>query len=79
MRTIRASEIGTYLFCARAWWHQRNGTSSLNEGVMREGTTHHEKHGAKVATAGIVQRVGVIILVLAVLLIVVGITLAALQ
>lgn len=79
MRTIRASEIGTYLFCARAWWYQRNGTPSLNERIMREGMVHHEQHGAKVAAAGFTQRAGAIVLVVAVILIVVGLTMAVLQ
>lgn len=79
MRTIRASEIGTYLFCARAWWHRRNGTPSLNETIMQEGTTHHEQHGARVAAAGFLQKAGVVLLLLAVLLIAVGITMAVLK
>ena len=79
MRTIRASEIGTYLFCVRAWWHQRNGTPTLNEAVMQEGTAHHERHGAQVVKASLVQRAGGVLLVIAVLLIVAGITLALLQ
>lgn len=79
MRTIRASEIGTYLFCARAWWHQRNGFPSLNERIMREGTIHHEQHGAKIAAAGSAQRAGVIVLVVAAILLIVGLTMAALS
>ena len=79
MRTIRASEIGTYLFCARAWWHRRNGTPSLNETIMQEGTAHHEQHGARIARAGIAQRAGVLVLLLVVILIVVGITMAVLN
>lgn len=79
MRTIRASEIGTYLFCARAWWHQRNGTPSLNEAVMQEGTVHHQRHGAQVAKASLVQRAGAVLLLAAVLLIAAGITLALLS
>jgi hypothetical protein len=79
MRTIRASEIGTYLFCARAWWHQRNGTPSLNESKMKEGTMHHEQHGAKIAVAGFSQRAGIFVLLVAVILVIVGLTLAVLQ
>ena len=79
MRTIRASEIGTYLFCARAWWHQRKGTPSLNKEIMEKGTAHHEAHGARVAASGIVQRLGAVLLIAAILLIVVGITILTLQ
>lgn len=79
MRTIRASEIGTYLFCARAWWHQRNGSPSLNEKIMKEGTEYHEKHGETIATAGLFQRVGLVLLLGALIVAAVALTSIILQ
>ena len=50
--TIRASEIGTYLFCQRAWWHGRQGVTSENVADMVHGTLMHEQHGKTIMIAG---------------------------
>lgn len=43
---IRASEIGQYAYCARAWWLGRvKGYRSTNEAAMRVGTQAHHDHG----------------------------------
>ena len=55
-RVIRASEIGEYLYCRRAWWLRR--TKQIRPGNIQElvaGTEYHEQHG-KLVTQGIWSR-----------------------
>lgn len=54
-RTIRASEIGTYLYCKRAWWYQSQGVESTNQQAMSAGATYHHSHG-KTVFKGILLR-----------------------
>ena len=52
MRVIRASEVGEYVFCRRAWWlrHTR-GLASANVRELAEGAAVHAGHGRRVALA----------------------------
>jgi hypothetical protein len=52
MRTIRASEIGAYLYCQRAWWYQIQGFQSQNDSLMAGGTEFHQRHGREILTIG---------------------------
>jgi CRISPR/Cas system-associated exonuclease Cas4 (RecB family) len=67
MRVIRASEIGSYLYCNRAWWYAKNGMESENAAEMLAGDNFHHKHGLRVNAARLV-RIGGIVLILAALL-----------
>ena len=65
---VRASEIGQYAYCARAWWLGRvKGFRSTNVAAMREGITRHRSHGRSVAGYRLLQRLAIVLLVLAVL------------
>jgi CRISPR/Cas system-associated exonuclease Cas4 (RecB family) len=65
MRTIRASEIGAYLYCRRAWWYQRQGLPSENQENLAAGTAVHRKHGQAVLTAGCLRAVAYVLLLAA--------------
>jgi CRISPR/Cas system-associated exonuclease Cas4 (RecB family) len=68
MRTIRVSEIGSYLYCSRSWWYQRQGIESENQAELVSGTELHRKHGRSVLAAGCVQTLAYGLLLLALVL-----------
>ncbi len=70
MRIIRASEIGEYLYCHRAWWLRHvQGFESSNQGVMAEGTEAHAGHGRLVGVAAALRAMALLLFVLALLLV----------
>ena len=68
MKTIRASEVGSYLFCARAWWYQQQGVESANQAEMTAGTELHHQHGRTVIASGLTRLLAVILLLVALVL-----------
>ena len=66
-RIIRASEIGQYAYCARAWWlGSVMGVRPSNIQDLERGTAAHEQHGQRLALAGMARWVAIGLLVLAV-------------
>jgi hypothetical protein len=60
---IRASEIGQYVFCHRAWWLCRvHGCQALNQDVLTAGAEYHARHGRSVAASQRWERVGYLLL-----------------
>ncbi len=52
---IRASEVGEYLFCARAWWLRHVQGVRGGEGQpqrLHAGTLRHARHSRRVARSG---------------------------
>ncbi len=50
---LTASELGRYVFCARAWWMQRVlGLAPGNLEALQRGSARHEAHGSMVRRAG---------------------------
>lgn len=64
-RVVRASELGQYSFCAKAWWlGSVGGVPSANVREMDAGTSAHEQHGQAVQISVWLNRVGVACLIL---------------
>ena len=74
MRTIRASETGTYLYCQRAWWYQKNGQPSENLATMVAGTELHYQHGRATMKVGCLRILSYLLILLALVLLVVYFT-----
>jgi CRISPR/Cas system-associated exonuclease Cas4 (RecB family) len=55
MRTLRASEIGDYYYCQRAWWYRKSGAPSQNQAELAAGRDIHDRHGQAVMRAGCLQ------------------------
>ena len=65
MPVIRASEIGNYVFCRRAWWYRKQGLEAENQAEMAAGTELHREHGRAVLAAGVFRTLGLALLLLA--------------
>ncbi len=74
MRTIRASEIGTFLFCRRAWWYQSLGKPSQNQAELAGGSAYHHQHGRQVVRTNLLRLAGWLLLVIAILLLAAALT-----
>jgi CRISPR/Cas system-associated exonuclease Cas4 (RecB family) len=70
MRPIRASEIGSYLFCARAWWYHQKGVQPSNQAELIAGTELHRQHGRTVILSGLTRLLAIILLLAALALLV---------
>jgi len=68
-RVIRASEIGEYVYCKRAWWLRLQGYESANVREMAAGTSLHERHGRAVIAGGCLQTIAYLLLLTALVLV----------
>ncbi len=74
MRTIRASEIGLYLYCHRAWGYQNRGVVSENRGEMAAGSELHRQHGRQVFVSGLLRVLALTLLLAALVLLTIYLT-----
>ena len=67
-RPIRASEVGEYVYCARAWWLRREGVEQTRGHEARAaGTAWHAEHGRGVKAEARLRKLSVAATLLAVL------------
>lgn len=63
MSIIRASEIGEYVYCARAWWLRRVAGLKPEGQARRDlGVRLHTRHGRAVAASGLLLWIAVALL-----------------
>jgi 3-mercaptopyruvate sulfurtransferase SseA len=63
---LRASEVGQYAYCARAWWLARvKGHRSINVAALDRGSTRHRAHGRTVEGYYLLRRVALVFILLA--------------
>lgn len=67
MPIIRASEIGSYLYCRRAWRYRKDGVESDNKAELAAGTELHRQHGRKALSALLLRTLGMVLLLAAIL------------
>ncbi len=70
MPIIRASDIGSYLYCRRAWRYRKDGVESENQAELAAGTELHRQHGRKALSATLLRSLGMILLLAAILMLV---------
>jgi CRISPR/Cas system-associated exonuclease Cas4 (RecB family) len=70
MAVTRSSDIGSYLYCHRAWWYRKQGIESENKVELAAGTELHQKHGRQVMASTLNRTLGFILLMLAIILVV---------
>jgi hypothetical protein len=64
MAAVRASDLASYMFCARAWWYARQGVPSDNVPAREVGAAWHRRHGRQVLGAGCLRWTGYALILL---------------
>lgn len=70
MAVIRSSDIGSYLYCRRAWWYRKQGIESENKTELAAGTELHQHHGRQVLASSLNRTLGFILLAIAIVILV---------
>jgi hypothetical protein len=69
-RTVRASEIGSFIYCQRAWWYQRQGFEPINRAELAAGSEFHNNHANKARAAIVLSVLGWLLAFAAVILLI---------
>ena len=65
-RTVRASEIGSFVYCQRSWWYRRQGETPINRDQLTDGTQYHESHAGHARMIRNLQSVSWLALLIAI-------------
>lgn len=68
MRKVRASELGSFNYCQRAWWYQQQNMPSENQEAMDAGSREHREHNRGVKLAVFYRWLALALLVIAIVL-----------
>ncbi len=71
-RMIRASEIGEYVYCHRAWWLQHSVGKEQGHQRRRRGVLRHHRHGRTVWATQVLLLISIVLAGAALLLIAIG-------
>lgn len=66
MRKVRASELGSFNYCQRAWWYQQQNMPSENQEAMNAGSHEHREHNRGVKLAVFYRWLALAVLVVAI-------------
>ena len=66
--TIRASEVGNYLYCRRSWWYQRQGVRSANTEQLARGDAAHAAYGREAQQAQRLRGLAFVLILIAAIL-----------
>ncbi len=64
---ITASEVGDFVYCAKAWHLKRCGETAKSES-LEEGVVFHEEHGTRVVQSQRLNRAGKSLAIIALIL-----------
>jgi hypothetical protein len=67
-RIVRASEVGEYCYCARAWWLRHIAGLTPAHGARRDaGAARHARHALALRLSIVLRTLGVALLIAAAL------------
>jgi hypothetical protein len=79
MRVLRTSELGSFLYCQRAWWYNAQGVEPENRTELAAGSDFHRRHGARVWQARLLSGAGYALLAAALVVAAVALTLLVIR
>ncbi|MGI6251435.1 MAG: hypothetical protein ACOYKD_08805 [Anaerolineaceae bacterium] len=65
MRVIKASELGSFRYCQRAWWYQFKGYTNENTNQLNLGKEKHSQHARGVNAAAIFKILSLLLAITA--------------